>query len=72
MSFRVEFNRPWPASSNQYSLDARRAGEVSGKGERRRHYQLGLALLKKGERAEAQAEFEKARQLDPHLKPPLE
>ena len=36
------------------------------------HYQLGLALLEKGERAEAMAEFAKAHQLDPHLQPPLE
>jgi tetratricopeptide (TPR) repeat protein len=36
------------------------------------HYQLALALKQKGELAQAQAEFEKAHQLDPHLKSPRE
>ncbi|MCJ7502947.1 MAG: tetratricopeptide repeat protein [Acidobacteriia bacterium] len=34
------------------------------------HYQLGLALRAKGCHAEASAEFEKARELDPRLRPP--
>ena len=36
------------------------------------HYQLGLALRQKGDLAQASAEFQKAYQLDPHLKPPNE
>ena len=36
------------------------------------HYQLGLALRQKGNLAQASAEFQKAHQLDPHLKPPKE
>jgi Flp pilus assembly protein TadD len=34
------------------------------------HFQLGVALHEKGDVAQASAEFEKAHQLDPHLKPP--
>jgi tetratricopeptide (TPR) repeat protein len=34
------------------------------------HFQLGLALLRKGESEEAAREFEKARQLDPRLTAP--
>jgi Flp pilus assembly protein TadD len=34
------------------------------------HHQLGMALRKKGDLAEATTAFEKARRLDPRLKPP--
>jgi Flp pilus assembly protein TadD len=34
------------------------------------HYELGLALGAEGRHGEASAEFEKARQLDPRLRPP--
>jgi Tfp pilus assembly protein PilF len=34
------------------------------------HYQLALALQRKGSAAAAQAEFRRAGQLDPRLKPP--
>jgi Flp pilus assembly protein TadD len=34
------------------------------------HFQLGMAFLRKGDSAQASAEFEKAHQLDPHLRPP--
>jgi Flp pilus assembly protein TadD len=34
------------------------------------HYQLGLALRKKGRQAEAQQAFNRARQLDPRLRAP--
>jgi Flp pilus assembly protein TadD len=34
------------------------------------HFQLGLALQRKGERAESVREFQRARELDPHLTPP--
>jgi Flp pilus assembly protein TadD len=34
------------------------------------HYQLGLALQRKGEKKEAAEEFQKAAELDPQLKPP--
>ena len=36
------------------------------------HYQLGLALRQKGDLAQASREFQRAHQLDPHLKPPRE
>ena len=34
------------------------------------HFQLALALRQKGEAAQASVEFEKAHELDPHLRPP--
>jgi len=34
------------------------------------HYQLGLALQRRGEKNEAALEFRKAAELDPHLTPP--
>jgi tetratricopeptide (TPR) repeat protein len=34
------------------------------------HYQLGLALQRKGAKEEASKEFQKAAELDPHLKAP--
>jgi tetratricopeptide (TPR) repeat protein len=34
------------------------------------HYQLGLALIQKGQKQDAEAEFQRARELDPHLTPP--
>jgi len=34
------------------------------------HFQLGLALQRKGEKAESAREFQKARELDPRLTPP--
>ena len=34
------------------------------------HYQLGLALARKGEKGEASKEFQKASELDARLKPP--
>jgi tetratricopeptide (TPR) repeat protein len=34
------------------------------------HYQLGMALQRKGEKEESAREFEKAAALDPNLKPP--
>jgi Flp pilus assembly protein TadD len=34
------------------------------------HYQLGLALRAQGDNAQASLEFERARQLDPRLRPP--
>jgi Tfp pilus assembly protein PilF len=34
------------------------------------HYQMGLALRKKGRQAEAQQAFNRARQLDPRLRTP--
>ena len=34
------------------------------------HFQLGMAFLRKGDNAQASAEFEKAHELDPHLRPP--
>jgi hypothetical protein len=35
------------------------------------HYQLALALRRKGDSARAQAEFDKAHQLDPHMRLPF-
>jgi tetratricopeptide (TPR) repeat protein len=34
------------------------------------HYQLGLALTQKGQKQEAEAEFQRAKELDPHLTRP--
>ena len=34
------------------------------------HYQLGIALQRKGEKDESSKEFRKAAELDPHLAPP--
>ena len=34
------------------------------------HYQLGLALSRKGEKDEASREFQRASELDPHLTAP--
>jgi Flp pilus assembly protein TadD len=34
------------------------------------HYQLGLALQRKGNKEEASKEFQKAAELDPHLRAP--
>ena len=34
------------------------------------HFQLGMAFLRKGDSAQASAEFEKAHQLDPRFRPP--
>jgi Flp pilus assembly protein TadD len=34
------------------------------------HYQLGMALQRKGAKEEASKEFQKAADLDPHLKAP--
>jgi Flp pilus assembly protein TadD len=34
------------------------------------HYQLGVALARKGEKAEATREFQQAAALDPKLQPP--
>jgi tetratricopeptide (TPR) repeat protein len=34
------------------------------------HFQLGLALQRRGEKSEAVREFQKAAELDPHLRPP--
>lgn len=34
------------------------------------HFQLGLALQRKGDKAESAREFQKARELDPRLNPP--
>ena len=36
------------------------------------HYHMGLALRQKGNAALAEAEFERAHQLDPRLRPPRE
>jgi Flp pilus assembly protein TadD len=36
------------------------------------HFQLGLALQRKGSHAEARTEFQKAGELDPRLTPPRE
>jgi tetratricopeptide (TPR) repeat protein len=36
------------------------------------HYHMGLALRQKGDAAQAAAEFERAHQLDPRLRPPHE
>jgi tetratricopeptide (TPR) repeat protein len=38
----------------------------------RAHYQLGLALERKGNKEEASKEFQKAAELDPHLKAPVQ
>jgi Flp pilus assembly protein TadD len=36
------------------------------------HYQLGLALQRKGAKREASKEFQEAAELDPHLKVPVQ
>ena len=35
------------------------------------HFYLAEALRRKGEKAEAEKEFQRAAELDPHFKPPL-
>jgi Flp pilus assembly protein TadD len=65
-------------------LEKLKAGDLPGAIERFReavrlapenpqaHYQLGLALHRTGERAEAQTHFAEARRLAPYLRPPTE
>ncbi len=47
-----------------------RAASQSSPGYAQAHYQLALALKRKGNKEESSKEFEKAAEIDPHLKPP--